>query len=165
MSKAKLKARVLDRGISAGDPWLTVPREAVRDALAELKAQGFRSFLFMTCVDHLATPLVEPPPERFELVYQLRRMDDGEEVRVRAFVPESDPRAASVHDLFKPADWDEREVYDLFGIQFDGHPRLTRILMPDDWSGHPLRRDYPVGGEPVEFSDDHEAWQTSPEEA
>jgi NADH-quinone oxidoreductase subunit C len=115
-------------------------------------------------VDHLATPLMEPPPERFELVYQLRNMKTLHEIRVRVYVPESDPRAPSVHDIFGPANWDERETFDMFGILFDGHPGLTRILMPEDWIGHPLRRDFPVGGEPVEFSEEHEAWQTAPPE-
>lgn len=152
-------------GESMGDDWVSVPREAIRETLQDLKAQGYRSYVFMTCVDHLSTPLVEPPPERFELVYQLRHMERMHELRVRVYVPESDPRAPSVWDIFHPADWDERETFDMFGIVFDGHPNLTRILMPEDWVGHPLRRDFPVGGEAVTFSQEHEAWQTAPEEA
>ncbi len=163
--KLKLRSKVLARGVSAGDPWLTVPKDAVRDTLSELKSQGYQSFLFLTCVDHLATPVLERPVGRFELVYQLRNMDSREELRVRTFLPEDDPRIASVHDIFKPANWDERETYDLFGIAFEGHPNLTRILMPDEWVGHPLRRDFPVGGEPVDFSEDHETWRTAPKEA
>jgi NADH-quinone oxidoreductase subunit C len=152
-------------GASMGDEWIAVPREAIRETMTDLKEQGYASYVFMTCVDHLATPLVEPPPERFELVYQLRNMETGHELRVRVYLPESDPRVPSVHDIYRPANWDERETYDMFGILFEGHPRLTRILMPEDWLGHPLRRDFPVGGEPVEFSEDYEAWQTAPPEA
>lgn len=152
-------------GVLAGDRWITVPRERIREALQELKAQGYLTYCFMTCVDHLATPVVEKPPERFELVYQLRDQQRHREVRVRSFVPESDPRVASAHDIYAPANWDERETWDMFGIEFDGHPDLTRILMPEDWLGHPLRRDFPVGGETVDFSDDHETWQTAPPEA
>ena len=158
-------AAAVAQGTSMGDDWVAVPREAIRGALEELKGRGYRSYVFMTCVDHLASPLVEPPPERFELVYQLRNMDTGHDLRVRTYVPESDPRAPSAHDLFRPANWDERETYDMFGIVFEGHPDLTRILMPEDWVGHPLRRDFPVGGEPVDFSEEHEAWQTGPPEA
>jgi NADH-quinone oxidoreductase subunit C len=161
----RLPSAVTAEGVIAGERWITVPRESIRETLTELKAQGFESYVFMTCADHLATPLVERPPERFELVYELRSMRTHEELRVRVFVPESDPRVASAHDIFKPANWDERETWDLFGIEFEGHPELTRILLPDDWEGHPLRRDYPVGGEPVDFSEDHEVWQTAPPEA
>jgi NADH-quinone oxidoreductase subunit C len=144
---------------------ITVPPEQIRERLSGLKSEGFQSYVFMTCVDHLATQLVEKPPERFELVYQLRNMDTHEEVRIRVFVPESEPRVPSAHDIFRPANWDERETWDMFGIEFEGHPELTRILMPEDWVGHPLRRDFPVGGEPVDFSEDHEVWQTAPPEA
>jgi NADH-quinone oxidoreductase subunit C len=157
--------KVLASGVLAGGEWITIRREDVREALGALKAQGFESYLFMTCVDHLATPVVETPPERFELVYQLRDMRAHRELRVRVFIPEGEPTALSVHDLYAPANWDERETYDMFGIAFEGHPDLTRILMPDDWVGHPLRRDFPVGGEPVDFSEDHETWQTAPPEA
>jgi NADH-quinone oxidoreductase subunit C len=152
-------------GVVAGDRWVTVPRERIREALQELRAQGYETYAFMTCVDHLATPVLEKPPERFELVYQLRDMRSHRELRVRVFVPESDPRVASAHDIYRPANWDERETWDLFGIDFEGHPDLSRILMPEDWLGHPLRRDFPVGGETVDFSDDHETWQTAPPEA
>ena len=148
-----------------GDDWIAVPPQAIRETLIDLKEQGYLSYVFMTCVDHLATPLVEPPPERFELVYQLRNMETGHELRVRVYLRESDPRVPSVHDIYRPANWDERETYDMFGILFEGHPALTRILMPEDWLGHPLRRDFPVGGEAVEFSEDYEAWQTAPPEA
>ena len=156
---------VLAHGVLAGDEWVTVSREQVRETLTELKSRGYESYVFMTCVDHLATPTVDAPPERFELVYQLRDMKAHRELRVRVFVPETDARAPSVHDVYAPANWDERETWDMFGIEFVGHPDLTRILMPDDWVGHPLRRDFPVGGEQVDFSEDHQVWQTAPPEA
>jgi NADH-quinone oxidoreductase subunit C len=165
VSDVELPAAAVAQGESMGDEWIAVPREAIRETMEDLKRKGYRSYVFMTCVDHLSTPLVEPPPERFELVYQLRNMETHHELRVRVYVPEADARVPSVHDIFGPANWDERETFDMFGILFDGHPRLTRILMPEDWIGYPLRRDFPVGGEPVEFSEEHEAWQTAPPEA
>ena len=177
---------IIDRGVSAGDEWITIPAESVRDALAGLRADGYRLLTFLTCVDHLADSsrdMVGAPGEglrpaathggstpaylskRFEIVYQLRNLETCEQLRVRAFVDGDPPRIDSVHDIFPPANWDERETYDLFGIVFNDHPDLSRILMPDDWVGHPLRRDYPVGGETVEFSEEHEKWMTAPEDA
>ena len=153
-----------EKGVSAGDEWITVPAPRVREALAELKEEGYRLLLFLTCVDHLADTSKQWPA-RYEVVYQLRDMEKMRELRVRAFIDGDPPEIDSVNDLFPPANWDERETYDLFGVRFNGHPELTRILMPDDWVGHPLRRDYPVGGEPVEFSEEHEIWQTPPEKA
>ena len=169
MTKAKARAaawrdRVLDQGQVAGDDWIMVAREDIREVLRALQADGYRGYGFVTCVDHLATPVRPAPPGRFELVYQVRHVD-GPELRVRVFVPEDDPVVPTVSDIFAPANWDERETWDLFGVRFDGHPDLTRILLPDDWEGHPLRRDYPVGGEPVDFAEDHEIWQTAPENA
>jgi NADH-quinone oxidoreductase subunit C len=155
---------VVEKGASAGDPWVTVPAEQVRESLSALKNDGYRLLVFLTCVDHLADASREWP-DRYELVYQLRNIETREQLRVRAFVGGEQPRIDSVYDLFPPADWDERETYDLFGIVFTDHPDLTRILMPDDWVGHPLRRDYPVGGEVVEFSEEHATWQKAPEDA
>ncbi|MFI5283919.1 MAG: NADH-quinone oxidoreductase subunit C [Candidatus Dormibacterales bacterium] len=155
---------VVEKGMSAGDNWVTVQPGDIRRALGELKDQGYRMLSFMTCVDHLADSSRDWPT-RFELVYQLRNLDSREQVRVRAFVDGDPPRIDSVHDLYPPANWDERETYDMFGVIFSDHPDLSRILMPDDWVGHPLRRDYPVGGDPVEFSPEHESWQTAPEKA
>jgi len=157
-------AAVTERGVSAGDEWVTVPVAAVHETLESLKAEGYRSWCFLSVVDHLAEPGPERPG-RFELVYQLRNMDAGSLVRVRVHLPESDPVAPTVTDLYPPANWDERETFDQFGVIFLGHPGLTRILNPDDWVGHPLRRDYPVGGEPVDFSEEHQTWQTAPAEA
>jgi len=155
---------VVERGVSAGDAWVTVAPENIRAALQSLKDDGYRLLVFLTCVDHLVDTS-RHWPARYELVYQLRNHDTKEQVRVRAFVDGDPPHIDSVHDLFPPANWDERETYDLFGIVFTDHPELTRILMPDDWVGHPLRRDYPVGGEVVEFSEEHAMWQTAPDQA
>ena len=154
----------VERGVTAGDAWATVAPEDIHAALSALKDDGFRLLVFLTCVDHLADSSREFPA-RYEVVYQLRNMDTREQLRVRTFIDGDPPHIDSAHDLFPPANWDERETYDLFGVVFNGHPELTRILMPDDWVGHPLRRDYPVGGEPVEFSEEHETWLTPPPEA
>ena len=156
---------ITDRGVSAGDDWIAVSPANLRTALGGLRDDGYRLLVFLTCVDHLDDRSRAVWSGRYELVYQLRNVDTREQVRVRVFVDGDPPKVESVHDLFGPANWDERETYDMFGVVFEGHPDLTRILMPDDWVGHPLRRDYPVGGEPVEFSEEHEMWQTAPDKA
>jgi NADH-quinone oxidoreductase subunit C len=155
---------VIEKGVTAGDQWVTVPAERIREALSALKSDGYRLLVFLTCVDHLVDSSREFPA-RYEVVYQLRDLEKVANLRVRTFIDGDSPRIDSVHDIFPPANWEERETYDMFGIVFTDHPGLTRILMPDDWVGHPLRRDYPVGGEVVEFSEEHEIWQTAPEEA
>ena len=84
-------------------------------------------------------------------VYHFRSITHGRRVRVEVCVPDSDPHIPSIMDVYPTNDWHERETYDFFGIIFDGHPHLTRIQMPDDWQGHPQRKDYPLGGIPVEY--------------
>jgi len=153
MSALPALKHVPGSGLSAGDEWISVPLEGWRETATELREAGYRSWVFLTCGDHLASPVTQPAPERFELVLELRNMEAGRLLRVRTFVPEARPVAPSLHDIFAPANWDERETFDLFGITFEGHPDLRRILMPASWEGHPLRKDYPIGGEPVRFSE------------
>src|SRR4051812_1173837 len=88
---------------------------------------------------------------RLHAVYHLTSMTFRRRVRLEAAIPAEDPHLPSVTQIYPTADWQERETYDMFGIVFDGHPNLTRILMPDDWEGVPERKDYPLGGVPVEY--------------
>jgi NADH-quinone oxidoreductase subunit C len=106
----------------------------------------------------LAT-LPQPKPKRFSISYHLLALRDGpsprsharQRVRVQVWADDGEP-VPSVVSVWPTADWHEREAFDLMGIPFEGHPNLLRILMDDDWEGHPLRKDYPIGGEPVRFS-------------
>jgi NADH-quinone oxidoreductase subunit C len=93
----------------------------------------------------------EAKPNRFALNYHLLQIPGGRRVRVQVWLDDGES-VASVVPVWPAADWHEREAFDLMGIRFDGHPNLVRILMDDDWEGHPLRKDYPIGGEPVRFS-------------
>jgi len=93
----------------------------------------------------------EVEPERFEVVYLLLSPIRRQRLRLRVQVPEDDPVVGSLYDVHPGTEAMEREVYDMFGIRFDGHPDLTRILMPEDWIGYPLRKDYPIGKIPVQF--------------
>ncbi|SIR96213.1 NADH-quinone oxidoreductase subunit C [Williamsia sterculiae] len=84
-------------------------------------------------------------------VYPLQSITHGHRLRLEVSVPDTDPHIPSLFDVYPTTDWHERETWDFFGIVFDGHPSLTRIEMPDDWVGHPQRKDYPLGGIPVEY--------------
>ncbi len=98
------------------------------------------------------TRVPDPKPKRFSVSYHLLRIaDESARVRVQVWLDDGEP-VASVLPIWPAADWFEREAWDMLGIHFDGHPNLVRILMPEDWEGHPLRKDYPLGGEPVRFS-------------
>jgi NADH-quinone oxidoreductase subunit C len=88
---------------------------------------------------------------RLHIVYQLTSMTYRRQVRLETAVTAEEPGLPSVTGVYPTADWQEREAYDMFGVVFEGHPGLTRILMPDDWEGHPQRKDYPLGGVPVEY--------------
>ena len=132
------------------------PRRAGYLALVEdLKADGFNVCVDLCAVDYLARPSRALPdgvaPERFEIVANLLSHGARRRVRVRVQVPDADAVVASLFALHPGTEAMEREAFDLFGIRFDGHPDLTRILMPEDWEGHPLRKDYATGRVPVQF--------------
>jgi NADH-quinone oxidoreductase subunit C len=99
----------------------------------------------VSAVDYLGSP------NRLHSVYQLTSMTYRRRIRLEVSVPAEDPHVPSVTAVYPTADWQEREAYDMFGIVYDGHPALTRIFMPDDWDGFPQRKDYPLGGVPVEY--------------
>jgi NADH-quinone oxidoreductase subunit C len=92
---------------------------------------------------------------RLHVVYHLLSMTYRRRVRLEVAVTAEEPYVPSVTSVYPTADWQERETYDMFGVVFEGHPNLTRILMPDDWEGHPQRKDYPLGGVPVEYKGAH----------
>lgn len=139
--------RLLGKEEKVGYVQFSVMAENEKTLLALLKdgaGLGFTWFLDRCGVDYLKYP--KSMPERFGVVTTLLSPSLGVKAQVRAFVPAGDPRIASVADLFAGADWTEREIFDLYGIVFDGHPDLRRILMPDDYEGYPLRKDYPLRG-------------------
>lgn len=123
--------------------------------VSALKGDGFSYCSDLCAVDYLTHAGRSLPegvaPERFEVVVSLLSMEGRERIRVRAQVPEEDPSIDSLFRLFPGSEAMEREAYDMFGIRFRGHPDMTRILMPEDWEGHPLRKDYSPGRIPVQF--------------
>jgi NADH-quinone oxidoreductase subunit C len=142
---------------SRGQQVVHVPREQLADVVMELRDEhGFNMCIDVTAADYVAyeAPRRLPPevePERFEIVVNLLSMRDRKRLRVRVQVPEDDPVVPSLFDVHPGTEAMEREVYDMFGIRFTDHPDLSRILMPEDWIGYPLRKDYPVGRIPVQF--------------
>jgi NADH-quinone oxidoreductase subunit C len=127
------------------------------ELMAALREDGFEMCIDLTAVDYLSHVGRDLPgeltPERFEVVVNLVSLAERRRLRVRVQVPEHDPSVPTLFDLWPGSEAMEREAYDMVGIIFDNHPDLTRILMPEDWEGHPLRRDYPVGRVPVQFKE------------
>ena len=140
---------------SRGQEVLHPARENYLETVSALKDEGFVMCVDVTATDYLERPVRDLPagvePQRFELVVNLVAMEPPRRVRLRVQVPEDDPTVASLFHLYPGTEVTEREVFDLMGIRFDGHPDLTRILLPEDWEGHPLRKDYAMGRIPVQF--------------
>lgn len=124
---------------------LLVPGERIVEALELAKAHGFVLLTDLTAVDR------HPEEPRFEVVYLLTSIEQRARVRFKVRAPSSDAVVPTAVPVFAAANWLEREVFDMFGIRFAGHPDLKRILMPDDWEGYPLRKDFPLVEEPVHF--------------
>jgi NADH-quinone oxidoreductase subunit C len=123
---------------------IVVPRQAIEAVLEYLRQErGFDMLVELTAIDYLEYP---DATDRFGVIYVLLNLATGEQVIVKTFVNPPDMHLPSVTRLWRSADWLEREVYDMFGIVFDGHPDPRRILMPDEFTAFPLRKDYPVNG-------------------
>ncbi len=120
-----------------GDEVLILKKEGIIPVLSFLKDYGFELLLDITAVDYLGKR------PRFEVVYHLLSFKEKYRLRVKASVDENEPKVSSISSLWKNADWLEREVWDMYGIIFEGHPNLKRILMYEEFEGHPLRKDYP----------------------
>ncbi|HYM45458.1 MAG TPA: NADH-quinone oxidoreductase subunit C [Solirubrobacteraceae bacterium] len=118
----------------------------IRTVLAKLRAKGYTFMASLHGVDHY------PEEPRLGVIYELLDMSRVDRITVKLRVPSTAPEVESVTGEWPTADHQEREVYDMFGVVFVGHPDLRRILMPEDYEGHPQRRDFPLGGEPVLFT-------------
>jgi NADH-quinone oxidoreductase subunit C len=133
-----------------GQTRITVPRDALPDVLRILRQQhGFDMLVDVTCVDYLhfrGDSRDDRPSTRFGLVYLLASTHDSRRLTIRVMVDETNLRVASAVPIWEAANWLEREVWDMFGIRFDGHPDLRRILLPEEFTAHPLRKDYPLQG-------------------
>ena len=130
--------------------------EELIDLVTALKQEGFNMVIDLTAVDYVSFPTrTDLPesvnPERFEVVILMINHQTRERLRLRVQVEEKNPVVPSLFDLYPGTEAMEREVFDMFGINFSDHPDLTRILMPEDWVGHPLRKDFSVGQIPVQF--------------
>lgn len=132
-----------------GETTITVPGERVAEVLGFLKTDPALQYNFLADItasdDYPAAP-------RFKVVYQLRALGPMTSLRVKCAVDGDAPTLPTVTGVYRNAGWPEREVYDMFGVTFAGHPDPRRILMPADWEGHPLRKDYPLGYEEVQFT-------------
>jgi NADH-quinone oxidoreductase subunit C len=139
---------ILETKDALGEHTLIADPARIVDLCRYLKEnQKFIRLSSVTAVDwHPAEP-------RFEVVYHLHSIDKNQRLRIRCRLSGEAPEIDSVYEIWKAADWYEREVFDMFGIGFRNHPNLIRILMPLDWEGHPLRKDYPVHGYKYDYAD------------
>jgi NADH-quinone oxidoreductase subunit C len=141
---------VLDTVHHRGQATIVVAPEAIRDVLELLRERGYANLMSVHGLDYY------PEEPRLGVIYELLDMQRLDRVRVKLRVPTDAPQVDSVTPAWPTANHQEREVYDMFGVEFRGHPDPRRILMPEDYIGYPQRRDFPIGGEPVLFTKDHE---------
>ena len=148
--KKKFGSQICGYSEFRGDCWITIDRSILQSVLAYLKDSEFE-MNFLT--DVIGVDMLGRKEPRFEVVYNLYSMVSFNRVFIKVEVDEGQtiPTGTAVHP---GANFPEREIFDMYGITFEGHPDMTRILMPDDWVGHPLRKDFPLGGEEVEFTQD-----------
>jgi NADH-quinone oxidoreductase subunit C len=143
----KFAGQVLGTMTYAGQVSVMLKKEMIKDVCLFLRDEPslkMDHLSDLTAVDYSRYPGDTGP--RFEVVYNMISILHRHRIRLKVRVPEEDPRVDSVAQVWHTANWHERETYDLMGIQFDGHPDLRRILLPEDWEGHPLRKEYPLKG-------------------
>ena len=133
--------------VDRGELTLHIKREKLVEVAKILRDK----LLFEVCLGVSGVHYPEDKGRELHAVYPLLSMTNNRRIRLEVSVPDSDAHIPSLVEVWAGNNWHERETYDMFGIIFDGHPALTRILMPDDWPGHPQRKDYPLGGIPVEY--------------
>ncbi|MCA1832601.1 MAG: NADH-quinone oxidoreductase subunit C [Actinomycetota bacterium] len=132
-----------------GEASIEVGRETLIEVATYLRDEfPFELLADLSCVDFLG---IEPPERRFLVAYHLYSFAHNARLRLRVRLPEGDETCPSVCGVWPTANWQEREAYDFFGIEFEGHPDLRRLFMPDEWEGHPQRKDYPLGGTKIEY--------------
>jgi NADH-quinone oxidoreductase subunit C len=147
MVEERFAGQVLGVIAGAGQVGISLGKDVVRDVCLYLRDEPslrLDHLSDLTAVDYSRYP--DDPGPRFEVVYNLISTLHRHRIRLKVRLPESDPRVDSVAAIWHTANWHERETYDLMGIVFDGHPDLRRILLPEDWEGHPLRKEYPLKG-------------------
>ena len=152
--EARLRATDLDAAIERvvvhrGEITFHVRREDL--AFVAQMLRDDEALRFELCVGVNGVHYPDDQGRELHAVYHLLSMTHNRRIRLEVAAPDSDPRIPSLVSIYPTNDWHERETWDMFGIVFEGHPALTRILMPDDWPGHPQRKDYPLGGIPVEY--------------
>jgi len=135
--------------VDRGEITFYVGRDHLPEVAAQLRDDPALRFELCTGVSGVHYP--DETGRELHAVYHLRSVTHNRLIRVEVTAPDDDPHIPSLVSVYPTLDWHERETYDFFGIVFDGHPALTRIQMPDDWVGHPQRKDYPLGGIPVEY--------------
>ena len=144
---------------SLGQRVLHASRDQYVSVIKALADDGYEMCIDLTGVDYLEMPNRKIgfgiQPERFELVVNLLSLSQRQRIRVRVQVPADDVTIPTLFDIHPGTEAHERETFDMFGIVFTGHPDMTRILMPEDWDGHPLRKDYSQGSIPVQFKGAH----------
>ena len=134
----KFPGKVLNFASEAVEPWLEVEPDSLHDVMAYLKSEEGLDFNEIMCLRGVDIGV----ESELGVTYHLCSTAGGSRVTIRVKLYREKPAVSSVSDLWRTAGWHERETYDLFGIAFEGHPDLTRILLPDDWEGYPLRKDY-----------------------
>jgi NADH-quinone oxidoreductase subunit C len=154
----ELGAALAERGIGGAVQQITIDRGEItfyvaRDRLVELcrTLRDDEALRFELCSSVSGVDYGADVVRRLHVVYQLLSMTYRRRIRLEVALDVDDAHVPSIVEVYPTADWQEREAWDMFGVIFDGHPALTRILMPDDWDGHPQRKDYPLGGIPVEY--------------